>query len=99
LPAPAEVEVPGLVLRDKPLMERQLDDKLQLTYLSNAFMLFRLPDQPGEYVVRAGNELLDPQGKPLAGLEGWQVQRLTPRFAILKSGEKRTFLRMPRPGE
>jgi hypothetical protein len=99
LPAPVEVEVPGLVLRDQPLMERVLDDKMQLTYLSNAFMLFRLPGQPGEYVVRTDNELLDPQGKPLPGLEGWKVLRLSPRFAILKNDEERTFLRLPRPGE
>jgi hypothetical protein len=95
----ALVEVPGLVLRDKPLMERLLDDKMQVTYLSNAFMLFRLPGQPGEYVVRTGNELLDPLGKQLPGLEGWKVQRLSARFAMLKNEEERTFLRMPRPGE
>jgi hypothetical protein len=93
------VEVPGLVLRDKPLMERVLDNKLQLTYLTNAFMLFRLPDQPGEYVVRTGNELLDPLGKPLPGLEDWKVARLSTRFAMLKKGDERTYLRMARPGE
>lgn len=96
---PTLVEVPGLVLRDKPLMPRLLDDKLQATYLSNAFMLFRLPGQSGEYVVRTGNELLDPNGKPLPELDGWKVLRLSSRFAMLKNGDQRTFLRMPRPGE
>jgi len=95
----AEVDAPGLVLRDKPLMERLLDEKLQVTYLSNAFMLFRLPKQPGEYVVRSGNELLDPLGKPLPGLEGWQVVRTSPRFALLKKGDERKFVRMPGPGQ
>lgn len=95
----ALVDVPGLVLRDKPLMPRLLDDKLQVTYLSNKFMLFRLPGQSGEYVVRTGNELLDPLGKQLPGLEGWKVLRLTARFAMLKNEDERTFLRIPRPGE
>jgi hypothetical protein len=95
----ALVDVPGLVLRDKPLMPRLLDDKLQVTYLSNKFMLFQLPGQSGEYVVRTGNDLLDPLGKPLAGLEGWNVLRLSLRFAMLKNEEERTFLRLPRPGD
>lgn len=95
----ALVDVPGLILRDKPLMDRLLDDKLQVTYLSNAFMLFRLAEQPGEYVVRTGNELLDPLGKPLREVEGWQLLRASPRFALLKKGDERTFVRMPRPGE
>ena len=49
--------------------------------------------------MRTGNELLDPLGKSLPGLEGWKVARLSARFALLKKGDERTYLRMPRPGE
>lgn len=91
----SKVEVPGLVLRDKPLMQKLLDDKVEVTYLTNAFMLYRLPGQPGEHVVRTGSELLDPSGESLPGLEGWKAVCTTRRFALLKNGNERTFLRMP----
>jgi hypothetical protein len=51
--------------------------------------------------VLAVNELLDPQGKPQEGLQGWKPVRASPRFAMLSNEdqEQRTFIRMPRPGE
>jgi hypothetical protein len=87
------VEVPGLVLRDKPLMERLLDDKLELSYLSSAFLLVKVPGHPGEHVVRPGSAFLDAYGKGLPGLEGWKLTRSSYRFALLQKGDVRTYLR------
>lgn len=88
--------VPGLILREKPLAENPLKDKLTPTFLSQEFAIFRVPGQPGEFVVRAGSDLLDPFGKPLLGLEGWKLSLTNHYFAGLEKGEQRSFVRMKR---
>jgi len=90
--------IPGLILREKPWAENVLKDKLTPTFMSQEFLLFQTPGQPGEFVARVGSELLDPFGKPLAGLEGWKLSLTNEYFAALEKGEQRSFVRMKREG-
>jgi hypothetical protein len=99
LPGRSEVlktTIAGLILREQPLPENVLKDKLTPTFLSGEFALFRVPGQPGEFVVRAGGELLDPFGKPLPGLAGWKLSLTNEYFAALEKGEQRSYVRLKR---
>jgi hypothetical protein len=106
LPGPARIggkvgevkslDVPGIVVRDKPVMEQLLGDRLTPTLMSEKFMTYKVPGQPGEFVARPGSQLLDPFGKPAPGLDGWKLLLVTGRFAALEKGEERTFVRWKR---
>lgn len=92
-----ELKVADLILREKPVMEELLAEKLTPTLMSFSLMLFKVPGQPGEFVARPGNELLDPFGKPIAGLEGWKTDLTAYRFATLSRDKQRTLVRFKRP--
>jgi hypothetical protein len=92
-----ELNVPDLILREKPVMEQLLAEKVTPTAMNTAFMIFKVAGRPGEFVVRPGNELLDPFGKPIAGLEGWKADLIAYRFATFSRGKERTFVRFKRP--
>jgi hypothetical protein len=106
LPVPARVvgkaggvvnlDVPGIVLSEKPVMDQLLADKLKPTFMSEQFMIFNVPGQPGEFVARPGSELLDPFGRPAPGLAGWKMLLVADRFAAFEKGEERTFVRWKR---
>lgn len=90
------MEVPGLILGEKPVMKELLTGKLTPTHMDDQFMIFQVPGQPGEFVARPGSELLDPFGKPAPGLEGWKLVLVTNRFAAFEKGQERTFMRWKR---
>lgn len=92
-----ELNVADLILREKPVMEELSPEKLTPTHLSTNLMIFKVAGQPGEFVARPGNELLDPFGKPIAGLEGWKTVLTAPRFATFARDNERTFVRFKRP--
>jgi hypothetical protein len=92
----ASLDVPAMVLREKPVMDQLLADKLTPTFMSEKFMVFQVPGQPGEFVARPGSELLDSFGKPAPGLDGWKMLLVTDRFAAFEKGKERTFVRWKR---
>jgi hypothetical protein len=92
-----ELKVADLILREKPVMEELLAEKLTPTVMRGDFMIFKVSGQPGEFVARPGNELLDPFGKPIAGLEGWKIDLIAPRFATFSRDKERTLVRFKRP--
>jgi hypothetical protein len=91
------LEVAGLVLREKPVMEELLTEKLMPTFMSEKFMTYKVPGQPGEFVARPGTDLVDPFGKPVPGLEGWKLVLSAEAFAAFASDKQRTFVRFKQP--
>jgi hypothetical protein len=100
LPARAgssSIKVEGLELYQKPLAN-PLQDKLKITHMSGStssgFLLFHLPDGSGEYVARTGQEIRSPQGRPLAGLEGWKLNFCSGRIAMFEKGNEVSIMRI-----
>lgn len=83
----------GLVLTWKGAPGKAaLKDRLRITLLVDSdrggrLALFRTKEGGGEYVVREGNELRDPSGKVLAGLEGWKLVFVTREYALFEGKE------------
>jgi hypothetical protein len=90
------MEVPGLALGAKALTGDSLADKLTPTYMSKKLLLFKVPGQPGEFVARPNEELLDPFGKPAPELAGWKLIHVTSRLAAFEKDKERRFVRWNR---
>ncbi len=92
---PNYVESPGVQLK-LPVSENSLEDKIKITLAlttGEPIALFRRKDGDGEYVARANQDILFPDGKPMPELAGWKlvycgVPRGGQPFAVFRKDEE-----------
>jgi hypothetical protein len=83
-------------------LDNSLDGVVVITFLDqwDSIALFRTRDGKGEYVARHGQSVLDPDGKPIAALDGWRLEYASHRddIAVFEKDGRHAVLRIVPPG-
>jgi len=77
-----------------PARDRSLDEKVTITAAADRenFALLRTRDGQGEYVARRGLPVLDPDGQPVAAMDGWRLETVLDFQTVFVNHNRRAVL-------